>query len=147
MNLVAALLADAAAVEGGKLYIHGAGWDTIWAASIPSTHPSLALALLFRVEYNEALRDIPISIELVDEDGQSVGVRIDGKFNVGHAAGTKPGDPIFVPQAITLPMLQFPKQGDFSFRIGSGPNELGSVFFRVAPASGMPNARRTRPNQ
>jgi len=138
MNLVAALIADAAIVERGKLYIHGAGWDTIWVASIPATHPTMALALLFRIEYSEALQDIPIAIELVDDDDHPIGVRVEGKINVGHAAGSKPGAPIFVPQALTFTMLQLPKEGGYSFRITSGTRELGSAVFRVASAASMP---------
>lgn len=138
MNLIAALIADAAVVERGKLYIHGGGWDTIWAASLPTTHPALALALLFRVEYSEALKDIPIAIDLVDEDNQPAGVSIQGNINVGHAAGTKPGAPIFVPQAITLNMLQLPKEGSYSFRVTSKDAELGSVVFRVVRLSPAP---------
>lgn len=138
MNLVAALLADAAVVERGKLYIHGAGWDTIWTAALPTTHPAMALALLFRVEYSEALKDLPIAIDLVDEDNQPVGVRIQGNINVGRAAGTNPGDPIFVPQAITLNMLNLPKMGGYEFRVTSGDAHLGSVVFRVSPANSLP---------
>lgn len=135
VRLVAALIADAAVVERGKLYIHGAGWDTVWAASLPTTHPTMALALLFRIEYSEALTDIPITIDLIDDDDRPIGVKVEGKINVGHAPGTKPGAPIFVPQAITLNMLQLPKEGGYSFRIVSGPNELGSVAFRVVHAA------------
>jgi hypothetical protein len=138
MDLVAAMIADAAVVERGKLYIHGGGWDTIYAATIPAAHPAMALAILLRLEYAEALKDIPIAIELVDEDEHPVGVRIEGKVNVGHAAGTKPGAPIFVPQAITLNGLQLPKEGSYNFRITSGSRVLGSVVFRVVPATSMP---------
>lgn len=139
MQLVSAMIADAAVVERGKLYIHGGGWDTIWAASIPATHATLALALLFRIEYSEALTDIPVSIELVDEDGKGIGVpQIAGKVNVGHAPGTKPGWPVFLPQALTLPMLVLPKIGGYSFRVTSGAKELGAVVFRVAPLSDIP---------
>ena len=148
MDLMAALAADAAVVERGKLYIHGAGWDTVWAASFPVTHPTMALALLFRIEYSEALTDIPIAIELVDDDDQPVGIaKIEGKINVGHAPGTKPGQPIFVPQAITLPMLQFPKEGSYIFRIASGTRSLGTVTFRVAPAATIPGLIVPPPGQ
>ena len=138
MKVEAALVADAAVVERGKLYIHGAGWDTIWVASLPATHPTMALALLFRIEYSEALKDIPITIDLVDEDDNPIGIKIEGKVNVGHAPGTKPGAPIFVPQAITLTMLKLTKEGGCIFRITSGTKELGSVVFRVALAASMP---------
>lgn len=140
MEVVAALIADAAVVERGKLYIHGAGWDTIYAASLPATHATMALALLFRVPYSEALTDIPVSIELVDEDGigMTPAVKIEGKINVGHAPGTKPGWPISVPQAIQFAMLQLPKIGGYSFRVTTSGKELASVMFRVAPASELP---------
>jgi uncharacterized protein DUF6941 len=139
MQLIAAMIADAAVVEKGKLYIHGGGWDTIWAGQVPATHASLTLALLFRIEYSEALTDIPISIELVDEDGNGIGVpTVAGKVNVGHAPGTKPGWPVFLPQALTFPMLRLPKIGGYSFRITSGSRELGSAVFRVAPLSEIP---------
>jgi hypothetical protein len=139
MDLVAALVADAAVVERGKLYIHGAGWDTVWAASFPTTHPTMALALLFRIEYSEALTDIPIAIELLDDDDQPVGgIKVEGKINVGHAPGTKPGAPIFVPQAITVPMLQFAKEGSYTFRITTGTRVLGTAVFRVASAASIP---------
>lgn len=138
MKLVAAMIADAAVVERGKLYIHGGGWDTVWAANLPTTHPSVALALVFRIEYSEALTDIPIVIDLIDEDDRPVGVRVEGNINVGHAPGTKPGAPIFVPQAITLTNLQLPKEGRYSFRIMSREGELGSVPFRAALAASIP---------
>lgn len=138
MELVAAMIADAAVVERGKFYIHGGGWDTIYAATIPAVHPTMAVALLLRVEYSEALTDIPIAVELVNEDGNPVGVKIEGKMNVGHPAGTKPGAPVFVPQAITVNGLQLPKEGSYSFRVTSGPRHLGSVVFRLVPAASMP---------
>lgn len=138
MELVAAMIADAAVVERGKLYIHGGGWDTIASATFPAVHPGLALALLLRIEYAEALKDIPIMIELVDEDDHPLSVKIEGKVNVGHAPGTKPGQPIFVPQAITLNGLQLPKEGSYSFRITSGSRHLGSVVFRVISAASLP---------
>ncbi|TMD76835.1 MAG: hypothetical protein E6I82_02970 [Chloroflexi bacterium] len=125
-------------VERGKLYIHGGGWDTLFAATFPVVHPAMALALLLRLEYAEALKDIPITIELVDEDDHPVGVKIEGKVNVGHAAGTKPGQPIFVPQAITLNGLQLPREGSYNFRVTSDSRHLGSIVFRVVPAATMP---------
>src|SRR5438067_937214 len=64
--------------------------------------------------------------------------QLDGHFNVGHAAGTKQGDPIFVPQALTFNMLRLLKFGTYSFQISSGETSLGSVVFRLAPLSQMP---------
>ena len=134
MRVTAALLADAAAVERGKLYIHGGGWDTIHAISVPTTHPTMSVAILFRFEYSEALNDIPILIELLDEDENPLGPRVEGTVNVGHPPRSKPGAPIFVPQAITITMLQLPKSGGYQFRITSADRELATVPFMVALA-------------
>ncbi len=125
------MLADAARVESGKLYIHGGGWDNITAESVPTTHTSLALVLTLQVEYDEALRDIPFSITLVDEDGEEGGFRLDGELNVGHPPRTKRGSPTLVHQAITLNMLRFEKAGGYSFLIESDGEQLTTVPFRI----------------
>ena len=126
-----AMLADAARVESGKLFIHGGGWDNITTESVPTTHPSMALVLTVQVEYDEALRDIPLSIQLLDEDGNEVGFRLDGQLNVGLAPGSKKGSPSYVHQAITLNMLQFEQGGGYSFLVTSGDDELERVPFSV----------------
>jgi hypothetical protein len=136
MNVTAALIADAARVESGKLYVHGGAWDVIYSdpsSSFPVTHPTMALALNLRVEYNEALTDIPLIVELLDEDDNSLGPRIEGVIHVGHAPRTVPGTPAFVPQAITFNMLQFDRFGGYRFRISSVSEELASVPFRLLP--------------
>ncbi len=44
--LTTAMLADAAQVQGGKLFVLGGGFDTISAQSLPVVHRSLAVALV-----------------------------------------------------------------------------------------------------
>jgi hypothetical protein len=131
MDIPAAVLADAAVVEGGKLYIHGAGWDVISASSFPASHPSMALAFIVRVEYSEALTDLMLFIELLDDDGNPMMNTIEGKLNVGHPAGSLRGHPILVPQALTFRLLKFEKPGVFTFRISTGDAELHRGQFRV----------------
>jgi hypothetical protein len=132
VDFTKALIADAAAVQGGKLYIHGGGWDRIFAASLPWVHPTLALAFVLRVEYLEALTDYPIVIELLDDDEQAVLPAIEGTVRVGHPPMLAPGSPLFVPQAITLNALQFAKHGPFRFRIKAG-DSVAEVPFYVSP--------------
>ncbi|TMK87338.1 MAG: hypothetical protein E6G44_00360 [Actinobacteria bacterium] len=131
MRATAALLADAARVENGKLYVHGGAWDTIAVDAFPATHPTMALVLVYRVEYSEALTDWPIVVELLDEDDRPVGPRLDGTINAGHPPGTIRGSPVFIPQSITMNLLPFEKGGGYRFRVSSGDSELASVPFRV----------------
>jgi hypothetical protein len=135
MEAATAMLADAARVESGKLYIHGGAWDTIDVGSVPAVHPTMALALVFRIEYNEALADIPFVIELVDEDDRPVGPRIEGVINAGHPPRTRRGTPTFQPLAMTFNMTSFDHEGGYRFKVTSGEDELASVPFRVRTAT------------
>jgi hypothetical protein len=61
MHLTSAMLADAAVVERGKLYVHGGGWDSISVDVFPAAHPTLAVVLIVQLEYFEAERDLDVS--------------------------------------------------------------------------------------
>ena len=147
MKLTAALLADAARVESGKLYVHGGGWDVLWSPTAPATHPSMALVLLFRFEFSDALENTPVTIELLDDDNARMPFRLEEQLNVGHPAGSARGSAIFVPQAITISQLVLPKYGGYEFRVTSRQDELASVPFRLAPATqpGLPLATLPSP--
>lgn len=137
MKLTAAFLADAAQTENGKLFVHGGGWDTIGATQFPTTHPTMALVWILKVDYDEALEDLPIQVELLTEDNQPVGPRVEGVINAGHAPRKKRGTPTFIPQTFTLNLLKFDAPGGYHFRIASGDEELGSVPFQIIPATPM----------
>jgi hypothetical protein len=134
MEVTTAMLADAASVEGGKLFVHGGAWDTIYVAAIPAVHPNMALVLVFRIGYDEALNDIPITIELIDEDDQPFGPRIQGVINAGHPPRSRRGTPTFHPLAMSFPMLPFEHEGGYRFRISSADGEIASVPFQVRAA-------------
>jgi hypothetical protein len=131
MKVTTAMLADAASVERGKLFVHGGGWDNIDVGGIPSIHPTMALVLIFQIDYNEALADIPIIIELLDEDDKPLALRIEGKINAGHPPRTRRGTPTFHPLALPFNMLTFDHEGGYRFKVTSGDDELASVPFRV----------------
>lgn len=133
MKVTTALLADAAHVDQqGKLFVHGAAWDNISAASFPTTHPSLSLVLVFQIEWNEALDEIPVTIDLVDQDDNLLGPTIEARITTGHSPGATRGAPSFVPQALTFNMLQFPSPSRYRFRVSSQDEELASVPFQVS---------------
>jgi hypothetical protein len=131
MEATSAMLADAASVSGGKLYVHGGAWDRLTVQGLPATHPSLALVLVLRIEYSEALRDIHVRVQLLDEDDNSVGPTVDGTINVGHPPGTRPGTPAFVPHTLTFNGLEFRRTGGYRFKVMEGDRELASVPFQV----------------
>ena len=62
------MLADAAAVLDGKLYVHGGGWDVIYSNQVPATHAAMALVLIFKLDWHEANENLPLAIQVQDED-------------------------------------------------------------------------------
>jgi hypothetical protein len=129
------MLADDAAAIGGKLYVHGGGWDTIHTPAMPATIARIALVLTVQVEYDEALRDQPLRIDLVDEDDQPQGdVRAEGVLRVGHPPDSRPGEPTFVSQALRFESVRFDHAGRYRFRVflGEAETPLASLPFRLS---------------
>lgn len=98
------------------------------------THASLALVLVFVLEYDEALEPQPYLIELVDDDDHPHGFRIEGELTVGLPPGPKKGARISVPQQITVNGLEITSPGDYRFRVLVKADELTEMPFSVIPA-------------
>ncbi len=135
MKLQSAMLADAARVAEAKLYVFGGQWDRIYAHSFPATHAGLTVVLVIEVSYAEALTDHQLRVALM-RDGELIGPEARGLINVGHAPGTSPGAPSYVP--ITLPFqdLRFDRPGRYEWVITLNDEPVGSVPLEVAMAPG-----------
>lgn len=133
MEVTTAMLADAATVAEGKLYVHGGGWNAIIAPQIPATHPSLALALAFKLDWHEGNEDLAIAIELVNEDGKPAGVRTEMTLRVAPAAVTKKGADLYQYTAHTFIGLQFDEYGAYRFQVLHDGRMVASVPLSVLP--------------
>ena len=102
---VTMLLADAAQVVNGKLYILGGGWTIVGPGASPS-----ALAIKIEVPWTEANRRHEIQLDLLTEDHQPVmmannPVQMRGHFEVGRPAGIPAGTPLDSSVAISVSPL------------------------------------------
>ena len=129
------MLADAAQVQGGKLFVLGGGFDTISARTLPIVHRSLALAIVAEVDPDERHRDLEISIRLVDEDGQALEVEAQGKLRVGAPPNLPPGATSIVPIVSPFHNIEFPEAKGYAFVIDFEGDELARVRFRVVRVS------------
>ncbi|UQX10259.1 DUF6941 family protein [Candidatus Mycobacterium methanotrophicum] len=127
------MLADAATVADGKLFVHGGCWNTIITPQIPAVHPTLALALVFKINWHEANEDLPVALALVTEDGQPAGFRIELKLRVAPTVFTKKGTDLYQASAHTIQGLTFNAYGSYSFQVSSGDQILASVPLTVGP--------------
>ncbi|MEA2682381.1 MAG: hypothetical protein QOK05_709 [Chloroflexota bacterium] len=64
------VLADAAIATEGKHYLHGAGWDSLVAVSLPVFHRHMAAALRLRLPGGGATRRL--GVDVVNPEGASI---------------------------------------------------------------------------
>jgi len=140
MELTTAMLADAAQVAGGKLYVLGGQWDRLMVAGFPAAHPSMAVVLVIRVEYSEAPQTFQLHAELT-LDGQPQDVQAAGQLATGHSPGQAAGAPVFVPLVIAFSNVVFREPGRYEWVITADDTELGRVPIEVVagPAPGAPS--------
>jgi len=138
MQVTTAMLADAATVAEGKLYVHGGGWDVINTRTVPSTHPMLSLVFVIEFEWSETHVDRTLRVSLHDEDDQPLDVGAMGTLNVGHPPGAVHGAPILQPFALAFPTITFRRAGRYYFRVAVDETELARVRFGVRTPPPMP---------
>lgn len=132
MEVISAMLADAATSFNGKLYIHGGGWDALVVRQFPASHPSMALAVLLSADATEAPGTGELRVQLVDEDGNDTGVGAAGVMGLGLGPLFKAGQKSIAPIAIPFNGIRFEKPGTYEFRLfWNGKLLSRSVPFQV----------------
>jgi len=131
MHLTVSMLADSAQVAGGKLYVLGGAFDTINARGFPTALRSLAVVLVAEVEPGDRNRDLPITIRLLDEDGNPLGVESRGVMRVGEPSTLPAGVSTAVPLVASFLGVRFAKPGGYVFIVSHEEQELGRIPFRV----------------
>ncbi|MEN8040581.1 MAG: hypothetical protein ABFR95_03670 [Actinomycetota bacterium] len=131
MKLTSAMLADAAQVQSGKLFVLGGGFDTISVRELPAVHRNLSLVMVAEVGPEDRQRDLELHISLVDEDGQSLGVEAKGMLRVGAPPNLPPGSPSVVPIVSPFHNITFPDAKGYAFVVSLDDEELARVRFRI----------------
>lgn len=139
------MLADAAQQVGGKLYILGGAWDRLTVPNFPAQVPTMALVVVLRVEYSEALDQHQLEVELT-LDGKPRPAKAGGHFTTGHAPGQVRGTPSSVPLALTFNNLIFEVPGRYEWVIrvdkatvlGRVPIEVAQGTMAMPPGMAVP---------
>ena len=93
------------------------------------------MVLVIEVSYSEALRYHHLRVRLM-RDGEPVGAEARGLINVGHAPGSTPGAPSYVPIALPFESLQFNRAGRYEWVVPLNDEPVGSIPLEVALAPG-----------
>lgn len=113
MEVPLAVLADAANVsQEGKLNIFGV-FTQLNIASFPAKHPHMTLVFQLQAAPAECGRSHQVVIHCMAEDGQKL-------FEASISLPIQmedPAKPVTINQIINLQMMEFRKDGDYSFNI------------------------------
>jgi hypothetical protein len=122
MNIEAFLLCDAATDQLGKLNILGA-FDNIFAKKMPTIHPACAVAS--RIRFNKIEEGShPIRIQIIDEDGKSIGPKLEGNVNIRIGGDT---DSTVANIVLNIQRLKFEKYGQYRIDLAIDNQIKGSL--------------------
>lgn len=135
---VTMLLADAAQVAEGKLYILGGGWTDVGPGPAP-----MAIALKIDIPWDETNRRHKWEIKLVDEDNKQITLGdnplgMNGEFEAGRPPGHRTGTPITLPMAINLGPIPIPPGGRYIWKlyINGESKDTWEAAFNMRPLPG-----------
>jgi hypothetical protein len=129
------VVADAAEVVGGKLYLLGGGWDRMLVPQVPGP-PAVpfAVALGINVPWNLTNRKLGFSVDVQDADGGQVAQLAAGEFEVGRPLGLRPG----TSQRFQIAMPARPEfggAGRYAIRCAIDGEVLGHTAIEVSSAA------------
>jgi hypothetical protein len=145
---VTMLLADAAQVADGKLFVLGGGITAVG----PRPQP-MGVALRLEVPWDRANVPHQWRLDLLDEDGHPLMVRdkplvVHGRFEAGRPTGLRPGTPLSVPLAINFPTVPVEPGKSYTWQLsidGRTRVDWRQSFHVRAAAPGSPPAAPPAP--
>ncbi|HEX5368227.1 MAG TPA: hypothetical protein VFY10_02310 [Dehalococcoidia bacterium] len=123
------ILADAAQVNGGKLYLMGGGWDQLNVSSAFPVQQRMGLAASFMVPWNETNQKRNVELSMVTDDGEEM-LKINGQVEVGRPAGIPAGSEQRAQLSADMG-VEFKKPGVYSIIARIDGEEASRIAFRV----------------
>lgn len=135
------ILADAAQVVGGKLYLLGGGWDILTVNAGFPVEQRCAVAAAFKVGWNETNQPHDVTIEIADEDGRTL-LTVGAQLEAGRPPGIPPGQDQRAQLALDV-TLRFQTPGTYVVTARIAGEEGCRVPFRVVegPLSALQRRR------
>ena len=136
------IIADTATAAEGKLYIHGAGWDSLFVPSFPAQHPILGIATRLRVPWEETNQPHNVEVDVVSEVGDSILPEplgsLRGTIFLGQPAHLPPGSDQALVLAFNITNLQFENPGTYSAVLRIDGRDSATLRFNVTLIPGIP---------
>jgi hypothetical protein len=130
------VLADAVSVAEGKHYIHGGGWDTLFAPSFPAIHPVLGVAARLRVSLEETGQQYVVEVDVRggSDDNSLLPEPLRGILKAERPPQAPPNSDLLLHLALSFANLTFESPGPYTvvLRI-DGESLAESPFNVIAP--------------
>lgn len=139
-RVLALFAADyAAASPDGKLHING-GFTSAWRfPSYPAILPTLGIAAVLELPFQDSMQDRLLRIGLRGPDNQELPVNIQATFRVAPSIDTQFGDPAQVPFAVTVTNVEIPLAGVYHLVLWLDGVERQSYRIRAVQSLIVPN--------
>jgi hypothetical protein len=127
------MLADAAKVFDGKLYIHGGGWNYLDILRAGASRP-IVIAGRVLVPFNEEESIITLEIHLERREGGEILERapvLQISMNAGEHSGMNRAVETATPFAFDIPGVVFLEAGEYAFVVNHDDEELARTRFQV----------------
>lgn len=122
----------------GKIDINGAGWDTLVAAAVPTTHPRMDVVLRVLLSRHEVESPHKLLVTLVDADGSEL-TRIEGDVQAlpeDQRAALPAGRRVGIGAILTLAGVTFPAYGTYQLAVlWDGTEQRAISLFVERPPS------------
>jgi len=125
------ILADAAQVADGKLYLLGGGWDRIAVQGLPAVHMA-GIAAGVVVPWSETNTTRTLTLTVEDEDGATVLPQITVRVEVGRPPGLPAGAEQRVMFAFNA-QLNLPHLGGYVVSVTLEDGTRRRLRFEVVP--------------
>lgn len=125
------ILADFAQVIDNKLYLQGGGWDKLTVNTGFPFVKHVGIATSIVVPWTETNREGKVKIEVLTQDGLSLG-KMEGTFKVGRPAELPEGVDQRAQIAVSVP-LSIKKEGIYVVVAELEGEEKARVHFNVVP--------------
>jgi hypothetical protein len=141
MELDHVVLADVVSPRpDGKIDLHGVGWDTIFAAAVPATHPRMDVVIRFLLSAQEVEAAHRVVVTLLATDGLELArIQADVAPLPPDQRGALPaGRRIGIGMLLTLAGVTFPNYGAYSLVItwdGTEVREPIRLFVEPIPVA------------
>jgi hypothetical protein len=145
-RVVALFAADHAVVApDGKMYVNGGFVSVLRFPSFPATLPTLGMAAVLELPFQDTMQDRALRLGLRGPEGQDLPVRVEAQFRTAPSLEMRFGDPGQVPFAVTVTNIEIPVPGEYKLVLWLDGTEMASYSIRAIQTPMMPSFLNTTP--